>query len=198
MAASSHLVLAAAGSLVWSRDGTDQSPVGAHVRSSGLTVSCSGLAGRSWALGGADQRPAPRAPGRNQRPAPPSAPRLAWASRSPGHPPELFCPGLIPGLGWHARESRSGAARHARAVSCACARCRARSAHMSAALAHIRAPRRHAMRYATTCSGIMNDAVLVCIRKCAYRQVDTDQQELQNGVNQQHRKQKHFSKRSLQ
>ena len=46
--------------------------------------------------------------------------------------------------------------------------------------ARIRARRRHAMRYATTCGGIMNDAVLVCIRKCAYDQVDTDQQELQN------------------
>ena len=44
----------------------------------------------------------------------------------------------------------------------------------------IHAPRRHAMRYATTCGGIMNDAALVCIRKCAYGQVDTDQPELQN------------------
>ena len=56
------------------------------------------------------------------------------------------------------RESRSGAARHARAVS------RARRGAARAALARICAPRRHAMRYATTCCGIMNDDVLVCIR----------------------------------
>ena len=50
----------------------------------------SGLAG---ALGGADQRPSPLAPGRSQRPAPPGAPRLARASRSPVDPPDLCCPG---------------------------------------------------------------------------------------------------------
>ena len=60
---------------------------------------------------GADQRPAPRALGRNQRPAP-SAPEprpcgLARASRSLVDPPDLFCPGLIRGLVWHARESRA-------------------------------------------------------------------------------------------
>ena len=53
-------------------------------------------------------------------------------------------------------------------------------AHTLAVQARIRAQRRHAMRYATTCCGIMNGAVLVCIRKCAYGQVDTDQPELQN------------------
>ena len=66
----------------------------------------------------AKSAPPPRAPGRNQRPrpAPSGAPGLARAdwtspgSRSPGHPPDLFCPDLIRGLGWHARESRAGAA----------------------------------------------------------------------------------------
>ena len=43
-------------------------------------------------LGGADQRPAPRSP-------------------SHDHPPDIFCPSLTRGLGWHARELRAGAAR---------------------------------------------------------------------------------------
>ena len=42
-------------------------------------------------------------------------------------------------------------------------------AHTRAALVRIRALRRHAMRHATTSGGIMNDAVLVCIRKMSAR-----------------------------
>ena len=132
----------------------------------------------SGALGGTDQRPAPRVQGRNQHPAPraPSAPSLAWSSQSPVDPPYLFCPDLILGLGWHARESRSGAPRHVHAVSHALALRSARCAfvHMRAARAHIRASRRP---YATACGEIMNDALLVCIRRCAYGQVDTGQPE---------------------
>ena len=65
------------------------------------------------------------------RPAPPGAPGLARAdrawpgSRSPGHPADLLCPGLARGLGWHALDSRAGAAHTA---SRACARGRARCA----------------------------------------------------------------------
>ena len=134
--------------------------------------------------------PPPHPLRRNQRPAPRTLepPGLAAASRSPSHPPDLFC--QTRRLGWHAqaRESRSCAARHARAVSRACARGRARCAcaHTRAALARIREPRRHAILFSTTYCVIMNDAMLVCIRKCAYCQVDTDQPELQNWVNQQH------------
>ena len=64
------------------------------------------------AFSSADQRPAPAPSGEISapRPAPRGAPGLARAdgaspgSRSPGHPPGLFCPGLTRGLGWHARE----------------------------------------------------------------------------------------------
>ena len=68
------------------------------------------------AFSSADQRPAPAPSGEisASRPAPRGAPGLARAdrvssgSRSPGHPPGLFCreicPGLTRGLGWHARE----------------------------------------------------------------------------------------------
>ena len=85
------------------------------------------------------------------RPAPPgeiSAPRPALPSEisarrpraspgvtsravgDPGHPPDLLCPGLNRGNSWHARESRSGAARSARVVSRA--RLRAYARHASA------------------------------------------------------------------
>ena len=47
-------------------------------------------------------------------------------------------------------------------------------ARVAACAAH-RAGTQCAMRCATTCGGIMNDAVLVCIRKCAYGQVGTEQ-----------------------
>ena len=40
------------------------------------------------------QRLAPQGEISAQRPAPPSAPCLAWASRSQGHLPDLFCPEL--------------------------------------------------------------------------------------------------------
>ena len=67
--------------------------------------------------GGAPRAPRPRtisAP----RPAPPSAPGLARASRSPVDPPYLSCHDLTR-LGWQVRESRSGTA------CCACAASRA-------------------------------------------------------------------------
>ena len=84
--------------------------------------------GLGKAPGDADQRPAPCAadqrPGRNQCPAlrAPGQPgprprpglrvdRASPGSRSPGHQPDLFCPGLTRALGWHARESPAGAAR---------------------------------------------------------------------------------------
>ena len=49
------------------------------------------------------------------------------------------------------------------------------------ALTRICVPREraYARPASTTCGGIMNDAVLVCIPQCAYGQVDTDQPELQ-------------------
>ena len=71
--------------------------------------------------------------------APPSASGLARASpasRPPGPPPDLFCPGLTQRLGWHAREDRVPAPRAARracAASCACTRCRARCAYEESA-----------------------------------------------------------------
>ena len=77
---------------------------------------------RWWALT-STPRPIPQDEIRSQCPAPPSAPGLARASQSPGHQPDLFCLGLIRGLGWHIRESRSWAARRALAVSRACALC---------------------------------------------------------------------------
>ena len=73
---------------------------------------------------------------------------LARASQSSVDPNDPFCPDLIRGLGGHARESRSGAARRAPRIACL--------------LARIRARRRHSMRHTTTCGGIMSDAVLVC------------------------------------
>ena len=97
------------------------------------------------------------------RPAPPSAPGLARASRSPDHPPDLFCPGLNRGQGWHVRESRSCTARRALAVSRA-----SLCAYAGRATAHTHV-RRHAMLHATTSGGIMNDAVLVCICKVSAR-----------------------------
>ena len=42
-------------------------------------------------------------------------------------------------------------------------------AHTRAALVRIRPLRRHVMRHATTSGQIMNDAVLVCIRKMSTR-----------------------------
>ena len=73
-------------------------------------------------------RPAPPGEISAPRPAPPGAPGLARASRSPVDPPDLFCPGLNRGQGWHSRESRFGAARRARAVSRACWRVYSRCA----------------------------------------------------------------------
>ena len=81
--------------------------------------------------------PAPRAPGQNQRPAPRAPERsrsrrlvtqATYFPQSPGHQPDLFCSGQNRGLGWHARESRSGAARRALAVSRASLRAYARRA----------------------------------------------------------------------
>ena len=116
------------------------------------------------ALGDADQRPAPRAPGQNQRPAPPNAPGLAWASRSPGqwgHPPDLFSPGLNRGLQWAGMlENLDPAPRAALLLYRV-----PPFAHTRAAQVRKRRLRRHAMVHATTSGGIMNDAVLVCIRK---------------------------------
>ena len=91
---------------------------GGHADPAGtLTRFIAGLAG---ALGGADQRPAPRAP---ERP------------RSRQGVTDLFCPGLTRGQGQHAQKLRSGAARRARAVSHAflCAYVRRASAHTPAA-----------------------------------------------------------------
>ena len=110
-----------------------------------------------------------------QRPAPPSAPGLAWVSRSP----RRIFPRPRNGLAF----SRISLRRRApRACSIPCLRAAPRALRLRryAARARIRAPRRHAMRYATMCGGIMNDAVLVRIRECANDQVDTDQQERQN------------------
>ena len=103
----------------------------------------SGLAG---ALGGADQHPAPRAPGQNQRPAPraPERPGSRPGFTIPGHPPDIFCPGLTRGQGYHARESRSGAA--SRVLAYRVPPC----AHTRAAQVRIRTLRLHAMRHATT------------------------------------------------
>ena len=86
---------------------------------------------------------APRA----QRPRTKSAPsaprpRAPLASWSQGHQPDLFCPGLTRGLGWHAWESCAGAARHARHGACSIACLRAAPhtqsvrVHMLASLAH--------------------------------------------------------------
>ena len=88
------------------------------------------------ALGGANKRPAPRAPGRpGPRPGGPGFARVTVF----GSPALLFCPGLTRGLGWHARESSAGAARRARATSRACAWCLAHCscARTRAALAHM-------------------------------------------------------------
>ena len=109
-----------------------------------------------------NQRPAPRAP---ERPA--GLARAAQASpgsRSTGHPPDLFCPGLTRGLGCHARELRACAASRTCAASrAACLR----TPHGAArsALVHIRALRLHAMLHTTPCGGITNDAFLVHIRE---------------------------------
>ena len=46
---------------------------------------------------------------------------------------------------------------------------RIRSPLTPATLALIRVRHRHAMRHATTCGEIMNDAVLVCLRKMSAR-----------------------------
>ena len=98
--------------------------------------------------------PAPRAPG---------AQGLARVTipGSQGHSPGLFCPGLTRGLGWDARESRSGAARSALAVSRAFLR--------ASALVRTRTLRRHVMQHATTTGWIKNDVVLVCISKMSAR-----------------------------
>ena len=145
------------------------------VRASPAHLSCAGQGwqGRWGALTSAP-RPAPRDEISTPRLAPPSAPSLAalaWSSRSPVD--------LILELGWHPQESRSGAPRHARAVSHAWARRRAccAFAQMLAARVRIHPSRR---RYATTCCKIMNDALLMCICKCAYGQVGLGQAELQN------------------
>ena len=96
----------------------------------------------------------PRAP---ERPCSLGSP---W-SLSQGHSPGLFCPGLTRGLGWDARESRSGAARSALAVSRAFLR--------ASALVRTRTLRRHVMQHATTTGWIKNDVVLVCISKMSAR-----------------------------
>ena len=86
-------------------------------------------------------RPVPSAPGRA-----PSGQGFAWVT-IPGSPawpilptgqnrpilPTGDCPGLILGLGWHARESLACAARHARTASRAWARC-----HTHCTCAHTR------------------------------------------------------------
>ena len=126
--------------------------------------------------GGALTRaPRPTPPGEISapRPAPPGAPGLARADR-PSRPPGYRV--TIPGsTGWPILPRPdprtglvcpTGAARRARAASQACARCRARA--YAAALARIRAWRWHAVLHATRCSGIMDDAVLVCIREMSH------------------------------
>ena len=86
--------------------------------------------------GAGGRSPAPRAPRPRAKSCPtpcaPKRPSLACASRPTVDLPDLFCPGQNRGRGWHARESRSCAARHARPVSCACLRAYARraSAHI--------------------------------------------------------------------
>ena len=92
-----------------------------------------------------------RAPGprQNRRPGGPRAPQAPRASPRR----HLFCPGLIRGLCWHARDSHSSASL-VRAYTIACLRAAPR-----AALAHIRASahtrgHRHAMLHATTCGRI--------------------------------------------
>ena len=66
-------------------------------------------------------------------------------SRSPGRPPDLFCPGLTRGLGWHARGSRAPVARMPHRRRRVPARGAARSA-----LPRMRARRLHATQHATT------------------------------------------------
>ena len=96
--------------------------------------------------GAGGRSPAPRAPRPRAKSCPtpcaPKRPSLACASRPTVDLPDLFCPGQNRGRGWHARESRSCAARHARPVSRACLRAYARraSAHTCAA------PARYAAR----------------------------------------------------
>ena len=72
------------------------------------SITDQGWQGR-WGVLTSAQRPAPPDKISAQRPrAPPVSRRtLARASRPPHRPPGLYCPGLIQGPGWQARESRS-------------------------------------------------------------------------------------------
>ena len=97
------------------------------------------------------------------RPAPPSAPGLAWASPSPVDPLTYFA------QGWP--EDRASMLKNCvPALRAALVQYRVLPcAHTRAALVRIRPLLLHAMRHATTSCQIMNDAVLVCICKMSTR-----------------------------
>ena len=90
------------------------------------------------------QRPAPSAPES------PGRWRASTVRQDPrGHPHDLFYPGLTRGLGWHARESRAGAARAApRACSIKCLRAIPSAMRLRA---YVRSARAHAR--AAHCTG---------------------------------------------